>query len=75
MTKCIGGNHPLSIDGTPNSKMTKTEELLDFLRMNDRILRFKKRTARNIEELTLQQKQMAAGVPSTLQNGSTKDGT
>jgi hypothetical protein len=52
MTKCIGGGHHVPIDGTPNSKMTKTEELLDFLRMNDRILRFKKRTARNIEELT-----------------------
>jgi hypothetical protein len=32
------------------SPHTKTGELLDFLRMNDRILRFKKRTVRNIEE-------------------------
>lgn len=34
---------------SPNSK---TSELLDFLRMNDRILRFKKRTVRNIEDAT-----------------------
>jgi hypothetical protein len=36
--------------------MTKTEELMEFLRMNDRILRFKKRTVRNIEEATNNQK-------------------
>jgi hypothetical protein len=52
MTKCMGGSNPLSVDGSPKAKMTKTEELLDFLRMNDRILRFKKRTVRNLDEIS-----------------------
>jgi hypothetical protein len=51
MTKCVGATVSMN-GGYPNSKPSKTEELMDFLRMNDRILRFKKRTARNIEEIT-----------------------
>lgn len=47
-TKC-GGKVEATL--APNSK---TSELLDFLRMNDRILRFKKRTVRNIEDATAQ---------------------
>lgn len=44
MTKCQG----YSTAGTA----TKTLELLEYLRLNDRMLRFKKKTVKNIEEAT-----------------------
>jgi hypothetical protein len=54
MTKCLGASPSvaMAMSGSPSAKLSKTEELLDFLRMNDRILRFKQRTVRNIEEIT-----------------------
>jgi hypothetical protein len=55
MTKCVGATISMN-GGNPNFYPSKTEELMDFLRMNDRILRFKKRTARNIEDLTNNQR-------------------
>jgi hypothetical protein len=41
---------------------SKTQELIEFLKLNDRILRFKKRTIRNIEELTNINKRQSNGM-------------
>lgn len=46
-SKCCSPTGSSALGG---NGLGKTAELLDFLRMNDRILRFKKRTVRNIEE-------------------------
>jgi hypothetical protein len=49
MTKCAEPKKSEHGSGTPGAK---TLELLDYLRMNDRILRFKKNTVKNIEDAT-----------------------
>lgn len=49
-TKCGMGEQGL--------RQSKTSELMDFLKMNDRILHFKKRTVRNIEDATAAQHMM-----------------
>jgi hypothetical protein len=53
-TKCMGGSFAM--------QNSKTQELIEFLKLNDRILRFKKRTIRNIEELTNINKRQANGM-------------
>ena len=46
---------------------SKTQELIEFLKLNDRILRFKKHTIRNIEELTNQNRKHQSGTKDSHQ--------
>jgi hypothetical protein len=52
LKKCCGG---LTQRASEAGIVSKTDELMEFLRMNDRILRFKKRTVRNVDEINHKQ--------------------
>jgi len=53
VTKCVGPQFAM--------QNSKTQELIEFLKLNDRIIRFKKGTIRNIEELTNQNRKQHSG--------------
>jgi hypothetical protein len=59
VTKCVGPQYAM--------QSSKTQELIEFLKLNDRILRFKKRTIRNIEELTNQNRKQQSGTKDSHQ--------